>query len=30
LAGNKLAVVDSLDEAHALLGLSAPHFEAIE
>ena len=30
LAGNKLAVVDSLDEAHALLGLTAPHFEAIE
>jgi hypothetical protein len=30
LAGdNLLAVVDSLDEAHALLGLNAPHFEAI-
>ena len=30
LAGdNLLAVVDSLDEAHALLGLSAPHFEVI-
>jgi hypothetical protein len=30
MAGNKLAVVDSLDEAHALLGLTAPHFEAID
>ena len=30
LAGdNLLAVVDSLDEAHALLGLNAPHFEVI-
>jgi hypothetical protein len=30
LAGdNLLAVVDSLDEGHALLGLNAPHFEAI-
>jgi hypothetical protein len=30
LAGdNLLAVVDSLDEAHALLGLNAPHFEAV-
>jgi hypothetical protein len=29
LAGsNLLTVVDSLDEAHALLGLNAPHFES--
>jgi hypothetical protein len=27
---NLLAVVDSLDEAHALLGLDAPIFEIIE
>jgi hypothetical protein len=25
-----LSLVDSLDEAHALLGLNAPHFELIE
>jgi hypothetical protein len=30
LAGdNLLAVVDSLDQAHALLGLNAPHFEVV-
>jgi hypothetical protein len=29
-AGNNLlAVVDSLDEAHALLGLNAPHFDFV-
>jgi hypothetical protein len=30
LAGdNRLTVVDSLDEAHALLGLNVPFFEVI-
>jgi len=30
LAGdNLLSVVDSLDDAHALLGLNAPHFELV-